>query len=127
MKNAIRILSISDDDGLRYSRQLLLVSDGYEAESTNSRTAFAVAARSFDIALLCSSVDPKRALALGEMLRRCNPDIQILLITPTEGASLLETDLEVPSGPESLLHAIKQTCEQKGEPLKRLWETSPRG
>ena len=33
MSDSVRILSISDDDGLRLSRELLIANDGYETES----------------------------------------------------------------------------------------------
>jgi hypothetical protein len=104
-----RILSICDDNGLRLSRELLLLKDGYKTESILSNTPLTVArVRSFDLALICRSVDPKRALALVEMLRRYHPPIQILCITPLESsAPMYLADLEVPSGPQALLDAIR--------------------
>ena len=85
MSNSVRILSISDDDGLRLSRELLIVNDGFETESILSNTAVSVSyARSFDIVMICRSVDPERAMALIDMLRRYNPEIRILTISPLE-------------------------------------------
>jgi hypothetical protein len=104
-----RVLSICDDDGLRLSRELLLLKDGYKTESIQSHTALTVTrVRSFDFALICRSVDPKRSIALIEMLRRYHPAIQILCIAPLESsAHIYLGDLEVPSGPQALLDAIR--------------------
>jgi len=115
MSHPVRILSISDDDGLRYSRELLLAKDGYETESMTSNTALSISrAKSFDIALICRSVDPERALAICSTLRRYNPGIQILCISPLENR--METyggDLEILSGPEPVLEAIRQVSNQR--------------
>src|SRR6059058_267687 len=109
MSHPVRILSISDDDGLRYSRELLLAKDGYETESMTSNTALSVSrAKSFDIALICRSVDPERALAICSTLRRYNPGIQILCISPLENRmEAYGGDLEILSGPEPVLEAIR--------------------
>ncbi len=110
--NPVRILSICDDDGLRLSRELLLEKDGYEVQSIASNTALSVSsARSFDLALICRSIEPERALALTDKLRRYHPDIQILSISPLENRSeYCETILEIPSGPDALLEAIRELC-----------------
>jgi hypothetical protein len=114
MSNPIRILSISDDDGLRLSRELLLINDGYETESIASNMALSVGrARSFDIALICRSVEPERAMILADMLRRYNPDIQILCSSPLENRIEFAVGPEIPSGPEALLDAIREFCKQK--------------
>ena len=118
MSDPPRILSISDDDGLRFSRELLLENDGYETESITSYTALSVSrARYFDIALICRSVEPPRAMALSDMLRRYNPKIRILSISPLENQTeAYGADLEVPSGPESLLKAIRDFCKLQASP-----------
>lgn len=113
MSIPVRILSISDDDGLRISRDLLLHNDGYEPESITSNTPISVSrARSFDIALICRSVDPERAMALTDMLRRYHPEIQILSIAPLEREYAYDADFEVAPGPEPLLDAIRDLCDQ---------------
>jgi DNA-binding NtrC family response regulator len=114
MSTPVRILSVSDDDGLRNSRELLLENDGYETESITSNTALSVArVRSFDIGLICRSVEPERAMALTEMLRRYNPNILILSIRPLENRpEHFDADLEIPSGPEPVLDACRRLCEQ---------------
>jgi len=110
MSNSVRILSISDDDGLRLSRELLIENDGYETESISSNTAISVSyARSFDMVLICRSVHPDRAMAIIDMLRRYNPEIRVMTISPLEASmERRDTDLDVNSGPESVLEAIRQ-------------------
>ena len=115
MSHPVRILSISDDDGLRYSRELLLAKDGYETVSMTSNTALSISrAKSFDIALICRSIDPERAVAVCSKLRRCNPEIQILCISPLENRmEHYGGDLEISSGPEPVLEAIRQVSSQR--------------
>lgn len=114
MNSSVRILSISDDDGLRYSRELLLSNDGYETESITSNTTLSVTrVRSFDIAVICRSVQGERAMSLTDMLRRYHPEIQIVRISPLEDpAEHCEVDMEIPSGPETILDAVRQLCAQ---------------
>lgn len=58
----IRILSIADDDGIRFSRELVLRQEGYEVESVTSNARFdSPWVRTFPIAVLCHSVDSNRA------------------------------------------------------------------
>lgn len=116
----VRVLSICDDDGLRLSRELLLLRDGYQTESIASNTAITVSrVRSFDLALICRSVDRGRAIALIEMLRRYHPAIQILCISPLDSSGdMYHADLDVPSGPQAFLDAIRFLLQ------KRKW---PRG
>lgn len=128
MGNPVRILSISDDDGLRFSRHLLLDNYGYEAESISSNTPLSASlARHFDIALICRSVERQRMMALADMLRRYNPKIQIICIDPLEHRETpCDADFAIPSGPESVLEAIRELCKQKPvhhEP----YAASPRG
>ena len=113
--SAIRILSISDDDGLRLSRELLLLSDGYETESITSNTPLAAGfVRSFDIALICRSVKPERAIELTELMRKYHPEIQVACVTPLESiAATTEPDMEIASGPEAVLGAVRELCAQR--------------
>jgi hypothetical protein len=112
MSASVRVLSISDDDGLRFSRELLLASDGYETESITSNTALSVTrARSFEIAVICRSVEPERAIALADLLRRYNPEIRILTIRQLETQPQhCDADIEIASGPEPVLEACRKLC-----------------
>lgn len=111
----IRILSISDDDGLRSSRELLLQKGGYATESITSNTVLSVSrVRSFDVALICRSVKPARAMALTDMLRRYHPDIQVLCISPLENRlDPCAADLEPPAGPEIVLETVRQMSDHR--------------
>ena len=107
--SAFRILSISDDDGIRYSRELLLVNAGYETESVSSDAVLSITrVRSFDVALICRTVDAKRGMALTEMLRRYNPDIQIMCITPLDSLEQLDIDLHIVPEPQLFLEAVRR-------------------
>lgn len=106
-----RILSISDDDGLRYSRELLLINAGHETDSVSSDAALSVSqARSYDVALICRSVDTKRAMALTEMLQRYNPEIQIMCIAPLESMEQFDLHTQIVPDPEFFLEAVRQLC-----------------
>ena len=107
--SAFRILSISDDDGIRYSRELLLVNAGYETESVSSDAVLSITrVRSFDVALICRTVDAKRGMALTEMLRRYNPDIQIMCIAPLDSLEQLDIDLHIVPEPQLFLEAVRR-------------------
>jgi hypothetical protein len=113
--HATHVLSICDDDGLRLSRELLLLKDGYKTESIQSNTALSVnRVRSFDLALICRSVNRERAVPLVEMLRRVHPAIQILASKLLDSSpELCDADLEVPSGPQALLNEIRSFLQQR--------------
>ena len=129
MNNRVRILSISDDDGLRFSRELLLTRDGYETTSVTSSAALSLlSARPFDIALICRSVDPERAVAVTELLRNQNPAIQIVCVAPIEDRhDSRDADFEVASGPQPLLDAIRALCGQRNASRKTCFEVSHQG
>ena len=114
MSTPVRILSVSDDDGLRFSRELLLVSDGYQTESiTSNAVVSADRVRSFDIVLICRSVEPERAMALADMMRKYNPNIRILTISRLENRpERFDADLETASGPEPVLEACRKLCSE---------------
>jgi DNA-binding NtrC family response regulator len=114
------ILSVCDDEGLRLSRELLLQKDGYQTESMESNTAFTVRrARSFDLALICRSVDRARAITVIEILRRYHPAIQILCIAPLDYlADMYHADFEGASAPQALLNAIRSLMQQRTGPSR---------
>jgi hypothetical protein len=105
----MRILSISDDDGLRYSRELPLLNAGYDAESVTSHTALAIGRiRSFDAAVICRSVEPASAAALTEMLRRYNPAMPIMNVALIDNIERLDRNLFIVSEPELFLEALRE-------------------
>jgi hypothetical protein len=109
-----RVLSICDDDGLRMSRDLLLQGAGYHTESMESSTAIpASSVRSFDLALICRSIDSERAVALAGFLRKYHPAIRILAIDPLDSSpDAYHPDLEVLPGPQALLDAVRSLVHQ---------------
>ncbi|HWG21797.1 MAG TPA: hypothetical protein VG225_14795 [Terracidiphilus sp.] len=106
-----RILAISDYEGLRFSRELLLREQGYYVESMNSRELLEISkVRTFDVAILCQSVDPARAVRLAEILHRYRPGIGVLRVAPVHSASHSSFDIELEgfAGPEALLQAVSE-------------------
>jgi hypothetical protein len=99
-------------------RDLLLQEEGYQTESIESSTAIpASRVRSFDLALICRSIDSERAMALAGFLRQYHPAIQILAIDPLDSwPDTYHPDLEVPPGPQALLDAVRSLVEQPRRP-----------
>jgi DNA-binding response OmpR family regulator len=106
----IRLLSICDDDGIRFSRDLVLRHEGYEVESIASGEVLDPARiRSFHIAVLCHSLSPSRAAEIASILRRSNPAISVLRVHAIRSAvdHSYDVDCEVLPGPGQLLDAVK--------------------
>jgi hypothetical protein len=93
---------------------LLLQKDGYQTESMESNTAIpATRVPSYDLALICRSVDCERATAIVGLLRQYHPSIQILSINPLDSsADTYHPDLKVPPGPQALLDAVHSLLHQ---------------
>ncbi len=129
MIHHVRILSISDDDGLRFSRELLLKNEGYETESMTSNAALSIPVTGpFDIALICRSVDPERATAITNQLRNAHSEIHVVCIAPMQNESVNNAaDVEISPGPEPLLEAVRTICDQIAAAGQGWCEVSRRG
>ena len=106
----IRVLSVCDDDGIRFSRDLVLRHEGYEVQSVPSgETLDPDRIRSFHIAVLCHSLSPHRAAEIACTLRACNPAIGVLRVHAIRSAfdHVYDVDCEVLPGPGQLLEAVK--------------------
>lgn len=106
----VRILSIADDDGVRFSRELVLRQEGYEVESVTSDARLdGPWVRTFPIAVLCHSVDSNRAAQIAEALRQRNPSIAVVRIhaIPPIQDFYYDVDCEALPGPDQLLHALE--------------------
>jgi hypothetical protein len=108
----IRILAISDYEGLRASREQVLRIKGFQVESVPSSAVFEDNwVRSFDIAILCQSVDSGRAARIAEILHRLNPGLALLHIGPPlpsmNSPSLFDFEMEGLAGPQGLLNAVE--------------------
>jgi hypothetical protein len=110
LKNKVRILSICDDDAIRFSRELILSAAGYENVLWLSSNAGVEPSRirSSDVAILCQSVEWRRAARLALAFRRLNPDIRILRVNSlrSEIDSRFQVDCEMVSGPEMLVEIL---------------------
>jgi len=115
----IRVLSICDDDLLRSTREMVLRKDGYDIVSISSNDLLGVPEiRRFDVAVICHSVPPARAMGLVERLRRYNPEIRLLTVNPRvrRADPFYEVDSEVLAGPGALLKAVKQLLDKNAAP-----------
>lgn len=111
----VRVLSICDDESLRYSRQLVLESEGYAVESITSRELLESAdLKAFEIAILCHSVDAQHAARLADQLRHTYAGIRVLRVHAIQGwhDHRYDVDCEVLPDPVPLLHALKSLCEK---------------
>src|SRR4051794_19980225 len=115
----IRVLSICDNDLVRSARELVLRKDGYEIVSISSNDLLGVPEiRRFDVAVICHSVPPARAMALVERLRRCKPEIRLLRVNPrVPGVDpYYHVDSEVLAGPGALLRGVKGLLDRNAGP-----------
>ncbi|HEX3941896.1 MAG TPA: hypothetical protein VHX11_10485 [Acidobacteriaceae bacterium] len=103
------LISICDDDGLRYSRELILRHADYKVVSVSSNaTLEQLTSRPFDIAILCQSVEAERAERIVEILKRENAAIRVLGINsyPTRLRYAVGVEYESPGRPTALLQAV---------------------
>jgi CheY-like chemotaxis protein len=112
----IRVLSICDDDGLRYSRELLLATGGFDTTSVSSNDVWERAAKSkYDLIILCHAVDINRALRVISFIRRRNPQVHTLGIKSLDRILVNESSEikgEVASRPSMLLKAMSSLASE---------------
>lgn len=121
-RKGVRILSICDDDGIRFSRELVLIQEGYEVESVSSRSLLnADWVRSFHIAILCHTLSPECAARLAETLRCSNPQIRVLRVHSIRSHCdrFYDVDCEALPGPSELLMAIESLCSSPAPPSQQ--------
>jgi CheY-like chemotaxis protein len=105
-----RILLISDYEGLRYSRELLLRKQGYQVQSMTSGEFLArPASCPCDLAILCQSLESDRALLISAILRRTLPASALLRVYPFRTGLEPEFELGVDGfdGPAVLLDVLR--------------------
>jgi DNA-binding response OmpR family regulator len=109
----IRILSICDDEGIRFSRELVLKQEGYEVESVRSdEDVDDSRIKSFHIAVLCHSLSPEDAARMTIQLREANSTISVLRVHAIRSMEtrFYDVDCEVLPGPGQLLSGIQVLC-----------------
>ena len=116
-----RILVISDYEGLRSSREQVLRLEGFHVEAISSRVIFEdLWVKSFDIAVLCQSVEPDRAARIAGLLREANPCIALLRVNPSQASidprSLFDFEMDALAGPRGLLKAIDELGQRAENP-----------
>lgn len=108
-KENLRILFVCDDDAIRFSREPLLTEAGYEVKWLPSNASLnAASIRCFDVAIICQSVNWKRAAHLSASLRRLNPAINTLRVNTLRSAmeSGFNVDCGMVTGPGSLVKVL---------------------
>jgi len=109
-KSRLRILSVCDDDAVRFSREMVLSDAGYEHVEwfPSNASVSASQIRLSDVAILCQSVECRRAARLTLAFRRLNPDIRVLRMNALRTAmdSRFQVDCEVVSGPGTLVEVL---------------------
>lgn len=108
---ALRVLTVSDYEGLRLSRQLILEQAGFRAESCTSSSRFEVfAVRKFHIAILCHSVPSDCAIRIAEMLHRYQPRICVVRLDSSErsGSPFFDRELDLFTPPEEFLRVVRE-------------------
>ncbi|MFP5236999.1 MAG: hypothetical protein ACLGSD_13955 [Acidobacteriota bacterium] len=106
-----RILLISDYEGLRTSREVLLRKQGYDVRAiTSAEFLEKPDSCQGDLAILCQSLESGRARAVGEILRRKCHGLSLLRIYPCRTSLEPVFDLGVDGfdGPEVLLDVLQQ-------------------
>jgi DNA-binding NtrC family response regulator len=119
----IRILSVCDDDGIRFSRELVLKQEGYEVESAPSGEHLEDSRIcSFNIAVLCHSLSAEDAARIANQLRGANSSISVLRVHAIRpmSSNFYDVDCEVFPGPGQLLSGIKMLSSRMKPPVEKL-------
>jgi DNA-binding response OmpR family regulator len=106
----VRILSISNDQRLATSRQLVLESQEFDVESFTSQTALIECqGKSFDVAILGHTVPDSEKRTLVDELRRLCPGIRVigLLQFGEVPDPAWDGACRIDDGPNALLEAVR--------------------
>jgi hypothetical protein len=122
MRNSqnFRILSICDDDAIRYTRDRLLAEAGFRAEWLPSNAFLSdVQVRKCSVAVICESVDWKRTAQLSATLRRMNPTMHVVRVFSVgPGAeSHADAECEIVNGSAGLLGHLGELSGRTKEAL----------
>ena len=113
-----KIFSISDDDAIRRSRELLLQSAGYSVVSLPSYfTLDEKIPHAFDIAIIGQTVDDATASRIADQLRRAQSNIRIVRLTQqyTRPATGFDRVCFSEDGPAILLSYIAELVTRGGQ------------
>lgn len=113
----MHLLAISDYDGLRFSREMILSKAGYTVHSIPSGAVTDVFnGANFQLAILCQSVEHGRAAQVASVLRDGNPAIRILRVLPDRSVSEHGYDAVIDGwdNPERFLDAVRRLSQRDG-------------
>ena len=107
-KRAIRVLSASADPALRYSRELLLRSQGCEVKTSLSKfhAKQLIQSEAFDLLVFGNSLTPKTCQELAKDFRLRNSQGKIIEILSARWNSPMNQPDATAVGPEELIAAI---------------------
>ena len=119
-----RILSISSDETLLRTRELMLRGAAHEIVSAVGPQdgCDACLESHFDLCVIGHSIPKKDKLAIIECFRDNNPKAQVIALTRAGEARLPEVDIYIhPGDPEELLRAIESALRsQRNRRLRRI-------
>ncbi len=117
-----RILSVSYDETLLRTRELLLKSAGYKITSALQHKEAMAACRQpgFDLVIIGHSIARADKLDIIACFRKSNPRAHVIALTRGSEARLREVDHYInPGDPEELLRAIGRILKPGSERRKR--------
>lgn len=113
--DTVRVLSISDSDAVRSSRERLLRNVGYKVVSVESETVIKrQATAEADIAVIGHTIDDGLASHLAALLRRTHPAARILRLSkhPAPPDPVFDGFCLLDDGPAVFLRCLEQLIEK---------------
>lgn len=110
----VRILSVSDYESVRVSRELLLKNSGYSVVSMSSDRALSEEIPAdVEVAIIGQSINDSTASRIAATLRRTQANVRILRLTDLQMPcdSGFDAVCPVALGPEVLLNRVVKLCE----------------
>ncbi len=108
-----RILSVSYDETLLRTRELMLKGVGYKVTSAFGNHECQIACRkggSFDLLIMGHSIPKKDKLDMIRFFRGFNPNALVIALTRAGESRLVEVDAYLnPGDPEELIRAVSRT------------------
>jgi len=109
----VRVLSASADPVLRHTRELLLISEGCEVNTSLSKSHAheLIQSHSFDVLVIGNSLTPDTCRELAKTFRVRNPQGKIIEILVANWDAPMNEPDAIAIGPEELIAAIRQIAQ----------------
>ena len=114
--SSVRVLQISDDPNLAATRLLVLQSAGFKVEHRGSSALRSVdGCRSFQVIVLCQSLDAAIAAELSHRICAAAPDARILRVRyALHDQVLADVAISAPVQPHELVNAVERLAHSPG-------------